>query len=56
MAIDGQYTSLNVDKSMHEKLQKNIYYSWDAIYRIELASKDSSSVALHKKCPYSEFF
>ena len=56
MAIDGQYTSLNVDKHMHEKLQKNIYLSWDVMYRIELASKYLNSVALHKDCPYLEFF
>ena len=43
MAMDGQYTCLNVQDHMSERLQKNVNLSWDPMHRIELASNDSIS-------------
>ena len=43
MAMDGQYTCLNVQDHMSGKLQKNVTLSWDPMHRIELASNDSIS-------------
>ena len=44
MAMDGQYTCLNVGKHMSDTLVKNINLSWDPMHQIELASKDSSVI------------
>ena len=43
MAMDGQYTCLNVQSHMGERLMKNVNLSWDPMHRIELASNDSIS-------------
>ena len=48
MAMDGQYTCLNVDTHMSDKLQKHINLSWDHMHRIELASKDQCSQIVPK--------
>ena len=44
MAMDGQYTCLNVGTHMSDTLVKNINLSWDPMHQIELASKDSSVI------------
>ena len=52
MAMDGQYTCLNVQRYMEERLMKNVNLSWDPMHRIELASNDSiSDIAESKIIP-----
>ena len=36
MAMDGQYTCLNVGDHMKEKLQKDVNLSWDPMHQIEI--------------------
>ena len=48
MAMDGQYTCLNVGKHMHDKPQIYINLSWDSMHSVELPSNDSTSVADYK--------
>ena len=43
MAMDGQYTRLNVDDHMDDELQKTVNLSWDPMHRIELVFKDCKS-------------
>lgn len=42
MAMDGQYTCLNIGSIMGKVLLKPINLSWDPMHRIELANKDAS--------------
>ena len=44
MAMDEQYTSLDICKLIHEKLQNDINLSCDPMHWTELASQDSKLV------------
>ena len=48
MAMDGQYTKLNVETHMRDILVKDINLSWDPAHRIERAYEDSDDVFINK--------
>ena len=45
MAMDGQYTRLNIESHMSDILCKNVNLSWDPMHRIELANKDAKKAS-----------
>lgn len=45
MAMDGQYTCLNIESHMSDILCKNVNLSWDPMHRIELANKDAKKAS-----------
>ena len=48
MAMDGQYTHLNVKDHVSDILGKSINLSWDPAHKIELAVKDSDDTFVSK--------
>ena len=44
LAMDGQYTSLNVGTHASKKLDQNVNLSWDPMHRIQLAHDDAGNL------------